>query len=803
MKHSTHYAERHTIRQSALTAGAVLICSLISMPSFAAGTLTPEQALSRALGSSTARKAKINGQGPRFSLKHTVSPTDGEPGVYVFQNSAGGYLISSARSCGAPVLGYADSGSFELNPTTEWWLASYAAQMQNASSDDSYTAVSDELAPIEAMTVTEWGQGTPYNSLTPVISGTHAVTGCVATALAQVMYYHRWPAKGNGSHSYTLKATGESVSADFSNSTYDWSEMLPSYSSDSPESARNAVAELMYDCGVATNMQYTTGESSAQAVAIPNAMVEYFGYDKGLYYADRNYYDIEEWNRFVYDQLANYGPVQYSGQSDDGGHSFVCDGYSHDGYFHINWGWTGSANGYFLLTALSPTEQGEGSAGEGYNFEQSIIADVQPPVEGSEIKPVFYLAGNLTPSVTSVGTGRSLTLYGPLYNYSYEPMSVRTGLRITAADGTVTYASGQQLSSLPMQVGVMTFSVTMPSDLASGNYTATPVVQYAGKWYDVRVLTGKTDRLMLHVSGSDISFSGEQGAILTASGLTAGSEFHIGSGYELNATVSNIGAEDYTGTVCAVFTKNQGATRVALGEPYPLYLTPGETQPLKYYSEFTHIYASADFTPGTYTVYLADSYDMQPVSEGIVINIEGAGGTPEFSLSDVALDVADTAEVNPDEIKVSGVLNCSSGYFADRLRAVITPTEGTITGRDSGSFYSEPVFASAGESTDFTIEFSFQNARPGQEYSMVLYQGNTPKSEPVIFRTASDIVTALDESRVDDSDEYITGVYTVTGVSLPVPQTGISHATQELRNLYSAGYYVLHTSTGRSLKVKI
>lgn len=802
MKHNTHPSISHILKRTALAAGAAVMLGTTSLPARAAESLTPEQALSRALNSTTARKARINGQVPQYALRHTVSASDGKAGVYVFQNSTGGYLISSARTSGAPVLGYSDRGNFELNPTTEWWLGSYAAQMQNAPSDASYASVSDEQTPIEPLIETEWGQGIPYNSLAPVIDGSHAATGCVATALAQVMYYHRWPLQGSGSNSYTVRSTGEKLSANFSNSTYEWNEMLASYDYDSPEAAKSAVAQLMYDCGVATDMQYNVPESSAQAVSIPKAMVDYFGYDAGLYYADRNYYDIDEWNRFVYDQLVNYGPVQYSGQSDNGGHSFVCDGYSHDGYFHINWGWNGASNGYYLLTALSPDEQGEGSAGEGYNFEQSIIANVKPAEEGSEMTPVVYLAGNLTPASSSVEAGSNVTLYGPLYNYSYNPLTARTGLKITAADGSVTYASGSLLNSIPMQVGVMTFKVTMPADLANGTYTATPAIKYNDKWYDIRVLTGKTDRLQLHVSGNDISFSSEQGAILTASNLKAASEFHIGSGYELEASVSNIGSEDYEGTVMAIFTKDNGATRVASGEPYPLYLAPGETQQLKYYSEFAQIYSGVNLEPGTYTVYLADTYNMQPVSEGIEISLQAAASSPVYSVSDVSLDVPDTEDVNPEEIKVNGVLSCTSGYFADRLRAIITPVDGSMTARDSGSFYSEPVFASAGESTDFTIEFNFQSARPGEEYQLVVYQGNSAKSEPITFRTASDTVTSISETEADGS-EYVTAAYTVTGISLPVEQSSVQETVKGLREHYNAGYYVLQTSTGRSVKVRI
>lgn len=187
------------------------------------------------------------------------------------------------------------------------------------------------------------------------------MTGCVATAMAQVINYHKYPEKGIGSNSYTTTTSGLSVSFNFGATTFDWDNMADIYSLSSTAEQKTAVATLMKACGVSVNMDYGTGASGAMSAFVPAALVNYFGYDKATAYRERIWFSGQEWEDLVYNELATVGPVYYGGTTArNEGHAFVCDGYRADGFFHINWGWGGQSNGYFRLSALDPSSHGIG-----------------------------------------------------------------------------------------------------------------------------------------------------------------------------------------------------------------------------------------------------------------------------------------------------------------------------------------------------------------------------------------------------------------------------------------------------------
>ena len=201
---------------------------------------------------------------------------------------------------------------------------------------------------------TIWAQGCYYNNNTPVDSAGscyHVVTGCVATAMAQVMNYYNYPNVGSGSHSYN--SNYGMLTANFGAANYDWSLMSDTLSSLSSPANVNAVANLMSDCGIAVDMNYSAGGSGAYSQNAANAFAHYFNYDNGLQLLHRANYTDSIWAQMVKQELDSLHPLYYDG-SGTGGHAFVCDGYQADQYFHFNWGWSGSYNGYFLLTALNP-----------------------------------------------------------------------------------------------------------------------------------------------------------------------------------------------------------------------------------------------------------------------------------------------------------------------------------------------------------------------------------------------------------------------------------------------------------------
>ncbi len=204
-------------------------------------------------------------------------------------------------------------------------------------------------------------------------------------------------------------------------------------------------------------------------------------------YLPREYYEVSDWEDVVYGQLAANMPVLYTGQSNEGGHAFVCDGYSSDGYFHINWGWSGLSDGYFLLTALDPNVQGIGGSDSGFNYEQAIIAGINKPQEGSEIYWQMLVDGNFSIKNDRMSLGSSIQLNTGIYNFSASSITTTVGIKIEAANGDIIYAPSSNVETFAPLSGYTDFDVKLPSDLTDGVYTVGPAFQCGDTWYDAPV----------------------------------------------------------------------------------------------------------------------------------------------------------------------------------------------------------------------------------------------------------------------------------------------------------------------------
>ena len=243
---------KHTLLTALLAVGAVVAN---------AATLTPEAALARAseLMPRSTRPAAPSTIRP--DLKLTLA-ADGQPTVYVFANGTRGYLVAAADDACPALLGYSDKDKFSgeaMAPALQYWLQEYSRQVAYARTQSNTVKVPAKARPVRAaiapMVATRWNQDAPFNNDCPVLNGERSVTGCVATALAQVMKYHNWPEHGTSSHSYTYN--GQTISADFAKTTYDWANMRDVYTSSATAAQNAAVATLMFNCGVAVDMQYT------------------------------------------------------------------------------------------------------------------------------------------------------------------------------------------------------------------------------------------------------------------------------------------------------------------------------------------------------------------------------------------------------------------------------------------------------------------------------------------------------------------------------------------------------------------
>lgn len=322
-----------------------------------------------------------------------------EAALYVFETPEKQRLVLSASDRVPALLGYYDNSSQtneEMPEALRWWLSQYAEQITYIENNpliinDIETFSNEESKAIGPLLTTQWGQGSPYNSLCPIKSGSRTVTGCVATAFAQVMNYHKWPLRGEGKHSYV--SGGYSYTIDFSSIEFDWGNMENTYSQSSSSKSIEAVAQLMKACGYAVDMDYGVGGSGAVTTKVLNAN-KYFNYSENAYFADRNYYSTPQWEELIIDQLSKGLPIIYSGRdgiwSNSIGHCFVCDGYDGNGYFHFNWGWEGYCDGYFLLTSLVPNGVGIGGSLDGYNYNQQCCFDFYPAKNESPRELTFF-----------------------------------------------------------------------------------------------------------------------------------------------------------------------------------------------------------------------------------------------------------------------------------------------------------------------------------------------------------------------------------------------------------------------------
>ena len=375
----------------------VTLLLLLTATSVWAGPIGKDAAFDKA-------KAFINGssangarKAPGINRQATLTPVIENKDYYVFNvGDNEGFVIASGSDKTQEILGYSDTGRIDPQnmpePLKAWFAklpeaVSYVEGLpQRQSSSQSLRpgmkkAQSKTKYAIPTLINSRWNQSDPYNLRTPSykddqgVTHSHSATGCVATAMAQVMYFWKWPQEACKdipaySNRQALPAT-----------TFKWDDMTDTYNSASTTAAKNAVAELMVYVGYAVQMGYGAS-SGAWAGNPPIKLREIFDYDPNLFWADHNQYTFQEWEDLIYHELAEGRPVLISGDTSDltGGHEWVCDGYDGNGCFHQNWGWGGLADGYFVMTVMQPDNQGIGgsTSADGFSMSHTIVVGCQP-----------------------------------------------------------------------------------------------------------------------------------------------------------------------------------------------------------------------------------------------------------------------------------------------------------------------------------------------------------------------------------------------------------------------------------------
>ena len=308
------------------------------------------------------------------NIKTRTAATTTQQPYYVFNDDAGkGFVVIAGDDKMGKVLAYSHEASLDmanLNPEARYLFDSYRQVYEELGKNKTLTtragAATKAADAVQPLLKSKWGQDYPYSKLTQY------VTGCVATAVAQVMYYHKWPAQGKGQESYKVTFDNTVRSADFTKSHYDWDNMLPDYNRRNVTTKQeDAVALLMNDVGIATNMQYTDRASSTQSYMAERALRNYFDYDASM--VTRANEGVDNFIEIVKKELRNGFPLYISGDSrSGGGHAWVCDGFDKEDMFHMNFGWNGQANGYYSLATLSVTSTGSEFNGAQHSFNRGL-----------------------------------------------------------------------------------------------------------------------------------------------------------------------------------------------------------------------------------------------------------------------------------------------------------------------------------------------------------------------------------------------------------------------------------------------
>ncbi len=457
---------RHLIARTGLMAlAATALLMAAAMPA-SAEPITREQARQRAAEFLStrhgSRQLKAVETDTRLSPRRHVRKvkglaTDALDLYYVFdRGQEEGFVIVSGDDQTVPVLGYTDQGHFDytqLPPNMQFWLQGYENELDAIRAGVPPVGANIPTHdPVAELCTSKWNQTDPYNQSCPMYFNLgRSVTGCVATAMAQILYYHRakmvtetqaqipayqaWAEKPyNGQYLQV-----EAVPAE---SPIDWDNMLDTYSSSATAKQKKAVADLMWYCGASVEMGYTNSSSGANSFKVANALPQYFGFGESVkyHYFEGESFTETQWDAMIYNEIANSRPVYLSGANSSGGHAFVCDGYDGNLCYHINWGWGGGGpDGYYLLASLLPGSQGIGGSDGGYSQQRECVIGIEPINFGTRALP-FQMAnlkrictdafdtdgdGILTygeaAAVTDLGDvfkGTTITSFTELYNFT-------------------------------------------------------------------------------------------------------------------------------------------------------------------------------------------------------------------------------------------------------------------------------------------------------------------------------------------------------------------------------------------------
>ena len=552
------------------------------------GQITAEQALSNArtfLATSGSKAMKAKGTQQLKLVKAT-------PGYFAF--SAGeGFVLASASDLTQPVLGYCDSGTLDYNkmaPATKWWIEQLeqavvnleAGKTQEKKVTRNLVATNAEKEAIAPLLTCKWNQGDPFNIKTPsyVQNGNtyaHSATGCVATATTQVMYYWKCPQEATKtvpSYTYNWQGNYRTMPA-LEPIVFDWANMKDELNGSSPQATKDAVATLMLyaGCGMQSGYGPATGATSVNAL---NALKNYFGYASDAFNVYHLDYTFQEWEDLYYNELAAGRPILMGADNYErtGGHEFVCDGYKpdHGGLYHINWGWGGWCDGYFVLTVMAPDSQGIGGSSDanGYSMGQNACIALRPANMAVEEGPIRAAISNLySPQSTyqaSNGTFK-VNITAKLRSLLFADHTMQHCYELTDKDDKVVAGELDVAEGVIYPSRSITWNSNVSlSGLSDGVYTLKGRSRAKGatEWLDD--MNGDHNYLKLTVEGSKLTVENipGRGENLHVNSVKLVGESKAGEWQQVVYNITNNGADFYGETYMFVDGKRSSGNTISI-----------------------------------------------------------------------------------------------------------------------------------------------------------------------------------------------------------------------------------------------
>ncbi|MDW8274358.1 MAG: C10 family peptidase, partial [Chitinophagales bacterium] len=573
--------------------------------------------------------------------------SDGRPIYYIFSVKNGkGFVIVSGEDLAEPILGYSTEVEIDpntINPAARKWLENYRKEIIyikehiNSTSEEIKNKWQTYLhqipinssrgaSGVNPLCAAKWNQAPYENLLCPYdyYYNERTVTGCVATAMAIIMKYWNYPQQGTGFYSYNHPKYG-TLSANFGSTTYNWNSMPNILNA-----PNNEVSTLMYHCGVAVEMNYGPGSTGGSGAFVASdaspkqacaeyAYKTYFGYDpasvRGVL---RSNYTTSQWISLLKAELDAGRPLQYAGIGGGGGHTWVCDGYDNNNFFHMNWGWGGNSDGYFNLNNLNPQSLGAGGGTGGFNSNQHAVIGIKPKNSGGGggggggggtiNQSGIVLYGATTVNANPFTSGNNLIVNAVIANTGSQNFTGDFACAVFNSEG-VFVDFVEEINNATAQAGYY-YNVTFDRQsfsLIPGTYYIGLFYKNATNQYSLINPNGYNNPITLNVTGpySPIQMYGNT----TVNPTTP----TVGKPFTIKTQISNVGPANFFGYISAEIFDMEGNFVTTIEE------LSGVNLPAGYYNNFQFSSNGVNLQPGTY--YIAFFSSTNGLNWNLIYNI--------------------------------------------------------------------------------------------------------------------------------------------------------------------------------------